>query len=166
MITLTFDTSVRINAYKTIDNSTAPEMIKRIRAAQILLEAHLNKLIEISYNAGEMVKENPISLKPTYGPWILETDGFSILGKSTILVSEDSIVENVLKIINPKSTQSRKDFAILENHIVAKRDIFVSEDLKKHLNKAAQLSHYGIVVKSASDTVNYLRGQGVNLRAN
>jgi hypothetical protein len=52
-----------------------------------------------------------------------------------------------------------KDYAVLCEHVVAGRDIFVSADEPKHLNKAPQLKELGIIVKSAPETVTYLQEQ-------
>lgn len=53
-----------------------------------------------------------------------------------------------------------KDFAILAEHIVAGRDIFVSEDKKRHLKKAKDLAKLGAIVKSAPETIEFLEKQG------
>lgn len=162
MYKLTFDTSVRINASKDPSKEIDPKLIAQFLAANKLREAHENGLIEITYNFGEPPNAHEkTNFSTTQGPWMLGIAGYSELGVSTFLPDQETLLVEVECILNPIGENSRKDFANLAEHIMAGRDIFVSEDIKKHLNKAKALKQYGIRVMSATDAVKFLKDEGV-----
>lgn len=163
MIRLTFDSSARINSYKNpTDYEAKPEMQARVVAATKLRKFYESspELIEITCNDGERHKQ-PDSFKRTRGIAIWGLRGFSEWDESLIWIGNEHvpILENIREIMIPESENSLKDYAQLCEHVIAGREIFVSEDEKKHLRKAAQLEPLGIIVKSAAETIAYLEQQ-------
>ncbi len=162
MYKLTFDTSATINAFKNPVNETNKDLVIQYTAANKLREAHEKGLIEITYNSGEQVSsQEKINFRTTQGPWIIGVTGYSELGVSTILADRENDLQCIEKILNPKSDHDRRDFANLAKHTMDRRDIFVSEDKRKHLKKAEALKQCGVKVMSAMEAVRFLQDEGV-----
>ena len=167
MIRLTFDNSVRNDAFDKVDRHRGdPKMEARVICAIKLRELYEKnpELIEITCNDGEQFEppEGGDTFKRTRGVGIWELRGFSEYGEVARVGDEHApILERIREIMRPArdSVSSMKDYAVLCEHVVVGRDIFVSADEPKHLNKAPQLKELDIIVKSAAETVDYLEQQ-------
>lgn len=167
MLTLTFDSSVLINAHEE-ERPTDSEKTKAAKqAAKQLLQAHKDKKIEVAFNMGEPPIKSPEAADDVVtarGPWILGVSGFSELRVSTVL-ADDSKAELFEKahaalLGNVKSERTKqkrvKDFALIAYHINAGRDLFITED--NHFKKVAEaLASDGVTIISAVEAVKRLR---------
>jgi hypothetical protein len=168
IFTLTFDTSVKIDAFDSITRHLAnSEMFQRVKAATRLKDAHNTGQVQVFYNGGEKTKETkePNTFVQVRGPWFLGMEGFSEAGVSTILMSRDfvSLVESVLGVPNASTRNglhNLRDHALLIEHIHSERDIFVTAD-KRYTRHAIEFLQHKVVIKTAEETVSFLESKAI-----
>ncbi len=170
MLKITFDTSAAIDSVSdaTRYNATKKE---EICAAHRLREAHENGTIIVFHNVSEEARGTEQIYEQSRGPALLDLPGHCELGKTTILASDElSALDKQLRVIlniSPPNMNSSlndfKDYALLLEHIMTRRDIFVTNDRKStvYRNREKLKADFHLVIMTSREAVDYLVQQDI-----